>query len=236
MNKEGQERRRTPAKVRYKHKDKNYHTAQRILEAAKTEFAERGYYDARIRAIAKMARVSPSTIYEYYPSKEQLLLAIPENKLRELLDTNKEHVFGIDSALEKIKNITWVTLRFYESDPDLATVIYMVVTPHKSWCKCLAYSLVRERGTFIEDILADGQKKGEIRNDVNTYFMRHLYLGGIHRLIVNWLRGEFNGSLISLAPSFNNLITSALRKPVPNFVIQPLSALPAVEENLQREG
>ncbi|WP_159437545.1 TetR family transcriptional regulator [Mycobacterium sp. DBP42] len=46
----------------------------RIIAAA-TELAYRGYDDCQIRSVATAAGVSASTVYQYFPSKDDLLLA-----------------------------------------------------------------------------------------------------------------------------------------------------------------
>src|SRR6185312_11070186 len=47
-------------------------TAQRILEAARAEFAARGFDGATIRGIATVAKVDPSLVMQHYGSKAAL--------------------------------------------------------------------------------------------------------------------------------------------------------------------
>lgn len=49
-----------------------------IIEAAVKEFARLGYEKASMRIIAKVAGISVSNTYNYYPNKEQLLSSIVE--------------------------------------------------------------------------------------------------------------------------------------------------------------
>jgi AcrR family transcriptional regulator len=53
-------------------------TRERILAAAKKEFAERGPDGARINRIAAEANASKERLYAYFPSKEQLFAAVAE--------------------------------------------------------------------------------------------------------------------------------------------------------------
>lgn len=53
-------------------------TRQRILEAAKEEFSQRGLAGARINRIAANARASKERLYAYFPSKEALFAAVAE--------------------------------------------------------------------------------------------------------------------------------------------------------------
>lgn len=48
----------------------------RLLECAKTEFLEKGFQDASIREIARMANTSPRAVYTRFPNKEGLFDAI----------------------------------------------------------------------------------------------------------------------------------------------------------------
>ncbi|MGK5731290.1 TetR family transcriptional regulator [Streptomyces sp. URMC 124] len=48
---------------------------ERILAAARAEFAERGYDKASIRAIARGAAVDPALVHHYYGPKEQIFAA-----------------------------------------------------------------------------------------------------------------------------------------------------------------
>ncbi|OKI07328.1 TetR family transcriptional regulator [Streptomyces sp. CB02923] len=51
---------------------------ERILAAARAEFAARGYEKASIRGIAKAADVDPALVHHYYGTKEQVFAAAVE--------------------------------------------------------------------------------------------------------------------------------------------------------------
>ncbi|NMO55851.1 TetR/AcrR family transcriptional regulator [Actinoplanes sp. TBRC 11911] len=53
----------------------NQDTRQSILEAARSTFAEKGYDNASIRAIAASAEVDPALVHHYFGTKEKLFLA-----------------------------------------------------------------------------------------------------------------------------------------------------------------
>ena len=52
----------------------NQDTKQSILEAARLVFAEKGYDQASIRAIASQAKVDPALVHHYFGTKEKLFL------------------------------------------------------------------------------------------------------------------------------------------------------------------
>ncbi|GAA2104829.1 TetR family transcriptional regulator [Streptomyces albiaxialis] len=52
---------------------------ERILTSARTEFAERGYDKASVRAIARGAEVDPALVHHYFGTKEQVFGAAIES-------------------------------------------------------------------------------------------------------------------------------------------------------------
>jgi len=65
--------------VRIKQEDREQvlgQTRQRLLEAAAEEFARAGYPGANINTISTAAGYAKGTIYNYFPSKQALLLAL----------------------------------------------------------------------------------------------------------------------------------------------------------------
>ncbi len=55
-----------------------------ILEAAKQEFIRKGYKDASIAAIMEAAGLGVGTFYNYFSSKEEILMQLLANLLREV--------------------------------------------------------------------------------------------------------------------------------------------------------
>lgn len=66
-----------------------------ILDAATTVFAEKGFHHATIKDIARQAGIADGTIYTYFASKTEVLLAIL-NRLNET--TEREQQFAQGSA------------------------------------------------------------------------------------------------------------------------------------------
>ena len=58
----------------------------RILEAAAGQFLAHGFAAASVRAIAKDAGTQPSTLYYYYTSKEDLLVAVHAEGMQRIQD------------------------------------------------------------------------------------------------------------------------------------------------------
>ncbi|GIX30198.1 MAG: TetR family transcriptional regulator [Porticoccaceae bacterium] len=71
---------------------------ERILEAARRLFAEKGYAGARIREIARTAGIHQATLYDHFPSKEALFAAAVVEPLVEAMQGMYERAAGYRQA------------------------------------------------------------------------------------------------------------------------------------------
>ena len=72
--------------ARPKREDHRLARRQAILEAAMKIFAQRGYAAATIRGIAREADIAQGTIYLYFPSKRDILLALYRSMVLESME------------------------------------------------------------------------------------------------------------------------------------------------------
>jgi AcrR family transcriptional regulator len=78
---------------------KKQQTRELIAETARGLFAERGFERVSVAEIARTADVSEKTVFNYFPTKEDLVYWRLESFEEELLDTIRERAVG-ESVLE----------------------------------------------------------------------------------------------------------------------------------------
>jgi AcrR family transcriptional regulator len=84
--------RRTPSQARSRA------LVERIVEAAARVFDERGYAAATTNHVAEGAGVSIGSLYQYFASKDELLVALAERHVDEALPAVRAHVAEIEAA------------------------------------------------------------------------------------------------------------------------------------------
>ena len=72
----------------------------RVLEAAKTEFLEKGFEKASIRDIGKRAGMTSAGLYRHCKDKEDLFRQVIEPLLQEMTAMMKEHRNNANKAVE----------------------------------------------------------------------------------------------------------------------------------------
>src|SRR5256884_6579166 len=70
--------------------------AERILRAAIALFRERGYHGSSMRTLARALRMEAASLYYHFPSKQDILFAILDRTLDDLLDGLRHAVTAAD--------------------------------------------------------------------------------------------------------------------------------------------
>ena len=70
-----------------------------ILDAAITVFSEKGFHRATIKEIARVAGIADGTIYTYFASKDDVLLAVLD-RLNETTERRQQFVLGDEQDLK----------------------------------------------------------------------------------------------------------------------------------------
>ncbi|MBI4221045.1 MAG: TetR/AcrR family transcriptional regulator [Chloroflexi bacterium] len=161
-------------------------TRDRILEAAESVFAEKGYHEALVDQVAEATSLSKGGVYFHFPSKEHLFFAVLDRLADRLIAKVERESAEQTAALEK-------------ADAALVTV-FSVLSKRRRLAKLLmvqGYSMgnafERKRaelfGRFagvIQAHLDEAIERGEIGR-VDTAVAAHIWLGAINELLIRWL-------------------------------------------------
>lgn len=81
---------------------KNRPKYNQIIDAAVIVIAENGYHQAQVSKIAKQGGVADGTIYLYFKNKEDILISLFQEKMGEFVETIRQKIAGIESAVAKL--------------------------------------------------------------------------------------------------------------------------------------
>ncbi|MDR3554490.1 MAG: TetR/AcrR family transcriptional regulator, partial [Syntrophobacteraceae bacterium] len=157
---------------------------RRIIESAKRVFANKGYDKATIAEIANDARVAERTIYEMFKTKEDLLLAISEDKFS---SQNKyiESLFEPEEPLAKLQRLIYYFSNLLLSDPSFA-IVFLRDTKLNKKLNIKSYSYLFDCISTLYKILDEGKKDGTFREDIDNRVFKNLFFGAFSHLTVRW--------------------------------------------------
>lgn len=162
-------------------------TRRRLIEAAATEFAEVGYARANISRISERADYAAGTVYNYFRSKHELLVAVLSRAMEMLTEQIREEIAEITDPVEKAKRAIQVDFEFMERNEALSKVIIregFAADPERQ--KEILAALAPASEIFVQ-ILEEGKREGLIRPDIDSVWATVLADGMVaYILLARW--------------------------------------------------
>jgi AcrR family transcriptional regulator len=157
-------------------------TRQKLLDAAAVEFMREGYVGANINRISTAAGFAKGTIYNYFPSKRELMLALIDEIGTAHVDYILEQVEPEDEPSQRLVRFFSAGFAFVEQHPTQTPVIINAVYGPDPEFKQQVYQVYdRLFALIIQDIIRAGIARGEFRPmdpDITAALVMTIYLGG----------------------------------------------------------
>ena len=163
---------------------------ERILRAAVKVFARKGFYASRVSEIAKAAGVADGTIYLYFKSKDELLTSLFEDRITRLLDILRREIAKMPAAPDRVRRLIELQLGLLEGERDLAEVITVNLRQSSRLLKQYATTRFTEYLDLMASVVAEGQRAGEIREDVAPRIMARAIFGALDGIAMTWALGN----------------------------------------------
>ncbi|MBU1340063.1 MAG: TetR/AcrR family transcriptional regulator [Proteobacteria bacterium] len=160
---------------------------KKIIDTATKVFAQRGFNESTISEIAREAKISEASIYEYFLTKEGLLFSIPAASSHALFDTMAFHLKLIRGAANKLRAIVYLLMDSYQKNPDFATVLMLYLKHNKRFLDTEGHIAIKSGIKQITQVIDQGIETGEFKKDINPYLIRSMILGTIEHLVTNWV-------------------------------------------------
>ncbi|HOS97702.1 MAG TPA: TetR/AcrR family transcriptional regulator [Deltaproteobacteria bacterium] len=102
---------------------KNPETLDRILAAAKDEFADKGFAGARMDAIARRAKVNKATIYYHIGDKKALYAMVIHDIIGTASLSLSDSVKDLATPEEKIRTYIAILARTFDENPQMPRIM-----------------------------------------------------------------------------------------------------------------
>lgn len=175
-----------------------------ILTAAQHVFATEGFHAARVDSIARLAGVAKGTIYLYFRSKEEILVALMENRfgrLRTLIRAGLEANTGKEAAnafRESIRRIIAAHFQFYSEHKEFVAILYGQLGRIAQGMEVPAKRSAEDLSRMIAGVLARGVESGVLR-PIDPHTLASALQGMIHAVAFVWSVGQNDASPAGLS-------------------------------------
>ena len=173
--------RRQAAKVR---------TRQKVLDAARALFAERGYEPATIRDIAKGAGMSTGAVFANFQDKAELFEAVLTEDLARLAETLRAAAAGESTVRGRV--LAALTAAYHGTLEQLPLVQAVVA---RSWFQPVAAEMrMREAIRPVVEVVAGalqaGVREGDLRQDADVRLLAEVIYAAF---LSNYRRAAYDG-------------------------------------------
>jgi AcrR family transcriptional regulator len=95
----------------------------RILQAARTEFAQHGLGGARVDRIAQLAGINKRMLYHYFGNKDDLFCAVLEANYTHKRDSERALALESEEPREAIRKLVTLTWNYYLEHPEFLRLL-----------------------------------------------------------------------------------------------------------------
>lgn len=162
---------------------------EKIIEAAVKIFAQKGFYTANVKDVAREAGVADGTIYLYFKNKDDLLISLFEHKMQEILLRFEKVIKDISDPLEQLKVFIKEYFELIEEDIDLSDVFQVELRQSSKFLKDYHNQHFANYLNIIAGILDKGKEIGFFRPEMDTNIGKIFIFGAIDEVARQWILG-----------------------------------------------
>ena len=170
-----------------------------ILRAAIKVFARNGYFNSKVSDIASEAGIADGTVYLYFKSKEEILHSIFDRAMEEFIDEGKREIAGLERADDKLRRIAQLHLEKLGADRDAAVVFQVELRGSTKFMEEFSAAGFAEYLNIIRETIAEGQKQGIFRQDLNATVCSKILYGALDEMVTNWILSKKPYALAPMA-------------------------------------
>lgn len=146
---------------------------ERILKMSRRLFTAKGYEDTTMEDIAEAAEVSKATLYNYFASKESLLLGIADVALDEVRHSIEVDLAGETDSLVKLRRVVEMlaldSIRYISLT---RRIMYLNSSPESE-----LYTTRQDIVQLMETLIVQAQEQGTLRRDIPAEELVELFMG-----------------------------------------------------------
>ena len=154
---------------------KKLQARQAIIKAAAGQFQKRGFSAASISGIMRAAHLAVGTFYNYFDSKEEVLVELTKKLREEIENEIKSKMTGNQTSLELLESHCLLTGKMLDENRFVLPLFMSAAVRFDQPSVISPERMSPGFKTFFDEIIFRGQERGEIRKDVPADLIAELF-------------------------------------------------------------
>lgn len=201
-------------KAERKEREFNLRRAE-ILEQAEKIFAAKGFHNTAVAEIAGASGFAVGTLYQFFPSKEQLYISMLTDKLNMMYSGIRGSVAKETDIVKKIEVLVASQFRFVENNTEFCSIF--IRGDHLSLAEGsveLRKRLMTDYAvqvSFTEEVMREGIRAGLLKK-MDPRMMAAALTGITNSYTSKWLTTIAGTSLMNYVPFVMDIFLEGVRK------------------------
>lgn len=157
----------------------------KITRALKSLLEKKEFSAITTAEIAKKAGVTDALIYKYFKDKRDLLHQVLSEYLEQYRNQITLDLKGIKGTFNKLRKLIWSHINVYATNRVFARILLIEVRNYPDYYKSETYGRVKEYSDTVLQIINEGIRNREIRDDLPPKLLRHSILGSIEQVCLS---------------------------------------------------
>jgi AcrR family transcriptional regulator len=183
-------------------------TRDRILDAALSVFAGKGYHRATVDDIVRASGTSKGAVYHHFASKEAVFLALVDDFAARLATAVAAAIAAGHGALGKVEGALTAVLDTFAGNERLARLILLEAAALGATWETKRAEVHDRFASLIQVYLDEARREGAIPS-VDTRVATLAWLGAVNEIIVQWLHGRLD-DLPAAIPALTGLLLRSI--------------------------
>jgi AcrR family transcriptional regulator len=160
-------------------------TRERLMRCALGLFAERGIASTTVEDITEAADVGKGTFFNYFPTKEHILLAFGDSRVGKVESALAEARVGQKPIRDILRRMVHGLAEEHARVPGLLRSILIAFLTSDSVRQHMAAKIAQAR-RLIAELVRMGQKRGELRADLSAAHVARVFQQAGFGTMVLW--------------------------------------------------
>lgn len=158
-------------------------TVERIVDAAARVFDECGYRRTTTNAIAERAGVSVGSLYQYFPNKDALLVALAERHVEEASEAFRAHLSTAMARGPSLESFTRELIELAVSLHD-ADRLHDLLAHRAARTPELEARLAQLEDVIVEGVARQLARSGVERSELTARLVVHMVDAAVHDVVI----------------------------------------------------
>ncbi|MDR5682984.1 MAG: TetR/AcrR family transcriptional regulator [Armatimonadota bacterium] len=188
------------------------HTRGRILQAARTVFAARGYHGTTMDDVAREAGLSKGALYVHFPGKEDLFVSLVEDCAAALAERVLAAIGAAEGGANKVAAALRAAVEAFSENESLTRLLLIEAVGLSPALEQKRFALQAALTSLVQRHLDDAASDGDIPQQ-DTALAAAAWIGAVNEVVVRWLHARQPARLLDVVSPLTTLLLRSVGFP-----------------------